>query len=340
MKSMAGGNMKILVYGAGVIGGQLAHVLSACGNEVTVIARGAWAGTLRTEGLRIHHYVQRKDTVDHLRVLEAPDGEQYDIVFAVMQYRQMEQILPDLAQINSPIVVLTGNNLSASEMEARVLENSRTPKTVLFGFGSTAGTRENGRLTTVHTGDGRLTIGKAHEEVPETVKAVLQQAFSGSRLSVVYCDNMDAWLKYHAAFILPVVYLCYKTGCDLKKSTRADRKLMLAAVRDAYHLLMAMGYPVRPVGDEKTLEPGFMNRMVKIVIYWITRTRLGALCTTEHCHHAPGEMEDLDEGFQTIRSKKSDFPMPAFNRLRGMMPSWNQIRQPESARCSIERRAQ
>jgi 2-dehydropantoate 2-reductase len=259
-------------------------------------------------------------------VIEAPDERHYDIVFAVMQYGQMKQILSDLARINSPIVVLTGNNLSASQMEAQILAESPAPKTVLFGFGSTAGTRENGRLTTVHTGDGRLTIGKAHEEVPGSVKAVLQKVFSGSRLSVVYCDNMDAWLKYHAAFILPVVYLCYKTGCDLKKSTRAERKLLLDAVGDAYHLLMALGYPVRPAGDEKTLEPGLMNAMVRAVIYWMSRTRLGALCTTEHCRHAPGEMEDLDEAFLTIRTEVPEFPMPSFDRLRGMMPSWDQIR--------------
>ena len=319
--------MKVLVYGAGVIGGQLVHALSACGNDMTVIARGAWADTLRTEGLRIRHYIQRKDTTDHLRVLEAPGEEQYDIVFAVMQYRQMEKILPDLARINSPIVVLTGNNLSALEMEAYILENCPMPKTVLFGFGSTAGTRENGKLTTVHTGDGRLTIGKAQEEVPETVKAVLQETFSGSRLSVVYCDNMDAWFKYHAAFILPVVYLCYKTGCDLRKSTRAERKLLLDAVGDAYHLLMALGYPVRPAGDERSLEPGLANTMVRLVIYWISRTRLGALCTTEHCRHAPGEMEDLDEAFQNVRAAKAEFPMPSFDSLRAMMPSWDRVRE-------------
>ena len=319
--------MKVLIYGAGVIGGQLAHALCACGNDVTVIALGAWAETLRTKGLRIRHFIQRKDTVDYPRILESLDGERYDVVFAVMQYRQMERILSDLAEVNSPIVVLTGNNLSASEMEARILESSPAAKTVLFGFGSTAGTRENGRLTTVHTGDGRLTIGKAHEEVPDTVKSVLRQAFSGGRLSMVYCDNMDAWLKYHAAFILPVVYLCYKTGCDLKKSNRTERKLMLAAVRDAYHLLMTLGYPVRPVGDEKSLEPGLANAMIKLVIYWMSRTRLGALCTTEHCRHAPGEMEDLDGAFEMIREKMSDYPMPEFDRLRAMMPSWDQIRE-------------
>ena len=45
--------MKILVYGAGVIGGQLCHALCACGQDVSVIARNAWAETLRTEGLRM-----------------------------------------------------------------------------------------------------------------------------------------------------------------------------------------------------------------------------------------------------------------------------------------------
>lgn len=319
--------MKILVYGAGVIGGQFAHALISAGNDVTVVARGAWAETLRTDGLRIRHYIQRKNTADHPRIVEAPNEERFDIVFAVMQYRQMEKILPDLAGVNSPIVVLTGNNLSASEMETYILKNSPTPKTVLFGFGSTAGTRENGILTTVHTGDGRLTVGKAHEEAPDAVKAILRQAFSGNRISVVYCDNMDAWLKYHAAFILPVVYLCYKTGCNLKKSTRAERKLLLAAVGDAYRFLMALGYPVRPVGDEKSLEPGPLNAMVKLVIYWMSRTRLGALCTTEHCRHAPGEMEDLDEAFQAMRARKAEFPMLEFDRLRAMMPAWDQIRE-------------
>jgi 2-dehydropantoate 2-reductase len=317
--------MKILVYGAGVIGGQLTHALSSAGNEVTVIARGEWAKILREEGLRIHHYIQHKDTVDHPRVLEAVNDEHFDIVFAVMQYRQMEKILPDLARVSSPVVILTGNNLSASEMEKYILENTAIEKTVLFGFGSTAGTRENGKLTTVHTGNGTLTIGKAHEDVPEHVKTVLKQAFRGSRLSVSWCDNMDAWLKYHAAFILPVVYLCYKTGCDLSKSTREDRKLLMEAVTDAYYLLMGMGYPVRPKGDEKSIQPGLVNSAVKAVIYAITKTRIGALCTSEHCRHAPKEMQDLDEAFDLIRAKKPDFPMPSFDCLKAMMPSWQQI---------------
>ena len=318
--------MKVLVYGAGVIGGQLVHALTISGNDVTVIARGAWKEALEEDGLRIRHYIQKKDTTDHPRVLEKPDGQRYDIAFAVMQYRQMERILEDLAAVNSSIVVLVGNNLSVSEMERRILRAAASPKEVLFGFGSTAGTRENGKLTTVHTGDGKLTIGKAHAELTAAEKTLLKRLFAGSRMSVSYCDDMDAWLKYHAAFILPVVYLCYKTGCDLTKSTKEERELLLDAVGDAYHLLMALGYPVRPVGDEKNLEPGISNQLVKLVIYWMSRTRLGALCTTEHCRHAPQEMEDLDKAFQRLRARKPDFPMPHFDELYRMTPSWEEIR--------------
>ena len=318
--------MKVLVYGAGVIGGQLVHALIKSGNDVTVIARGAWKETIQKDGLRIHHYIQKKDTTDHPRVLEKPNDEPYDIVFAVMQYRQMEKILNDLAAVNSDVVVLVGNNLSVSEMEDHVLKASPSPKKILFGFGSTAGTRENGKLTTVHTGDGKLTVGKAHEEASEEEKALLKNAFKGSRLSISWCDDMDAWLKYHAAYILPIVYLCYKTSCDLKRSTKEERKLLLDAVRDAYHLLMELGYPVRPVGDDKSLEPGLVNKLVKLVIYWMSRTRIGALCTTEHCRHAPKEMEDLDKAFQNLREKKPDFPMPHFDKLYASMPTWEEIR--------------
>lgn len=327
MSGHTGEKLKILIVGAGVIGGQLCHALCACGNDVTLVARGAWGQTLRTEGLRIRHYIQRRDTVDHPRVLERPDGASYDLVFAVMQYGQMEQVLPDLAAVDSRIVVLTGNNLSAADMEAKLHRASRTPKTVLFAFGSTAGVRENGRLTAVHTGDGRLTIGGADTGVPPDVRRTLDRAFSGSRLSVVYCDNMDAWLKYHAAFILPVVYLSYQTGCDLARSTRPQRRLLLDAVADAYHLLMALGYPVRPEGDEKNLEPGPGRAALALVIRVIAATRLGALCTTEHCRHAPKEMEELDRAFRQIRNRKPDFPMPAFDRLYSAMPSWDRIRE-------------
>lgn len=109
--------MKILVIGAGVIGSYLAHVLHRAGNEVTLLARGAWMDQLRSNGLRIHHQLQRKDTMDILRIIDHVDDCRYDAVFAVMQHQQMWSVLDDLARVNTDLV---GNNMSAAEMEQEI----------------------------------------------------------------------------------------------------------------------------------------------------------------------------------------------------------------------------
>lgn len=56
--------MNVLVYGAGVLGSYLAHVLARGGNEVSLLARGKRAEELEKDGLVIRHYFQRKTTVD------------------------------------------------------------------------------------------------------------------------------------------------------------------------------------------------------------------------------------------------------------------------------------
>ena len=45
--------MKILVYGAGVLGCNLARNLFHAGKDVTLLARGNWAEEIRKNGLRI-----------------------------------------------------------------------------------------------------------------------------------------------------------------------------------------------------------------------------------------------------------------------------------------------
>ena len=66
--------MKVLVYGSGVIGCYLAHVLCAAGNDVTLLARGQWKEQLQRNGLRIRHHLQRKTTLDHPRPTDSGNG--------------------------------------------------------------------------------------------------------------------------------------------------------------------------------------------------------------------------------------------------------------------------
>ena len=172
--------MKILVYGAGVIGCYLTHVLCAAGNDVTLLARGSWRETLERDGLTIVHHLQKKTTHDRPRVIGALDSEHYDMVFAVMQYQQMAAILDDLAQADSPMVVLVGNNMAAGEMERSIRERTAAPKAVLFGFQGTGGRREAGRAVCVRFGDMGMTVGGVRGEPSAAEKQVLSSAFSST----------------------------------------------------------------------------------------------------------------------------------------------------------------
>ena len=102
--------MKILVFGAGVLGSYLAHALIRGGNDVTILARGKREAELRQDGLVIRHYFQRKTTVDEVKVIASlQPGDVYDLIFVVMKYNDFPAVLPILAENRSSHIVLVGN---------------------------------------------------------------------------------------------------------------------------------------------------------------------------------------------------------------------------------------
>lgn len=152
--------MKVLVYGAGVIGCYLTHVLCEAGNDVTLLARGNWKSVLETKGLTIRHHLQRKTTTDYPHIIGKVDVSQhYDVVFSVMSYHQVSTILDNLAAVNADTVILVGNNLSAPNMERYLKTHSKTEKNILFGFQVTAGKREAEYAICERAGSGDMDIG-------------------------------------------------------------------------------------------------------------------------------------------------------------------------------------
>ena len=90
--------MRILVYGAGVQGCELAHrLLQNKKNVVTMLARGEWKERLDQRGLVIRHWAQCRTTVDRVATIDtlAPD-DCYDLVFVTMQAGQLPDVLPCL----------------------------------------------------------------------------------------------------------------------------------------------------------------------------------------------------------------------------------------------------
>ena len=104
--------MRILVYGAGVQGCELAHrLLQNKKNVVTMLARGEWKERLDQRGLVIRHWAQCRTTVDRVATIDtlAPD-DSYDLVFVTMQAGQLPDVLPILKQNRSEYFVFVGND--------------------------------------------------------------------------------------------------------------------------------------------------------------------------------------------------------------------------------------
>jgi 2-dehydropantoate 2-reductase len=318
--------MKVLVYGAGVIGCYLTHVLCQAKNEVTLLARGEWRKNLEENGLTIHHHLQRKTTTDHPEIIGQVDVSQhYDVVFAVMQFQQMRLILDDLAQLDTPLVVLVGNDLSAPEMEREILNRCTAPKTVLFGFQGTAGNREGTLVNCVRWDGGGMTLGGCHRTTTEDERALFNQLFAGTSYSLTWEDDMDGWCKCHLAFILPIAYLCYLTGCDLRKATRSQRKLLLDAAGEGFGLLGQLGVAIRPAGEDAYYRTGPKRALCAAMMFTIAKTALGKLCASDHCRHAVSEMETLDRAWCDLRAQAPDFPMPNWDALRSAIPGWETL---------------
>ncbi len=319
--------MKILVYGCGVIGSYLVHVLCKAGNDVTVVSKGTWGEILADDGLHIHHQLQHKDTVDFPDIAKELPDERFDAVFSVMQGCQQRTVLPELAKANAPLVILVGNNPEAADMECKLLELSDAPKTVLFGFQGTAGVRSERSVNCLHIGNGSMTVGGLHRALTDDEQEMLTDIFSGSGYKLNFEDDMEGWLYCHAAFILPVVYESYRYDCNLRNAPMQDIDHMLRAVEEAYDLIAASGMPIRPRGDEEYFQSKPKMAAMRAVMLAIAKTKLGELCATDHCRNAVTEMEWLDMAFEKLRTAHTEHPMLEWEAMRRAMPSWEQVHQ-------------
>ena len=104
--------MRILVYGAGVIGANLAADLFASGRDVTLLARGPWADTLERKGLTVKSaFFPGKRTYPIPVVRELKHDDEYDVIFVVLRFSQLESVLPILESNVSKNVAFIGNDL-------------------------------------------------------------------------------------------------------------------------------------------------------------------------------------------------------------------------------------
>ena len=262
--------MRILVYGAGVLGCNLARDFFKAGKDVTLLARGKWAETIKTKGLCIKNYVLPvKSTVRVPVVLELASEDEYDVIFVAVRYTQVATILDALRANKSKNVVFLGNNVQPEKLVTAL------PDLKKITIGQLCGAQSNEQL--------------------------MQKIFAGTGYKVTYEPNMGDYLLCHAAFVLPVAFACYKTDGDLKrlKGDTAYFNKMADANVEGYRALKNNGHAILPKDDEEFEGEKYRKTCVKFFTL-MCATGLGKVCASDHAMNAIEEMSTLNRDLKKL----------------------------------------
>ena len=303
--------MKILVFGAGVLGSLYAARLQDAGHEVTILARGSRAGQIREHGIVLLDSTSGLQTSTLVNVIEVLEpGDEYDLALVVVRKNQLAEALPLLAANQRiPSFLFLVNNAAGPSALLQALGRER----VLMGFPGAGGTRQ-GYLVEYAQAKGQPTIigepdGARTARIEQTAATLREAGFP-----VSICTNMDAWLKTHAALVSPIanaIYLADGDNYRLSK-TRDGVVLMVRAIREGLNVLKASGIPIIPAKYR------YLNLLPEPVLVRMLQkglaTQRAELVLARHANAARDEMALLADEFKQL-AMRSGVPTPSIDLL-------------------------
>lgn len=299
--------MKILVFGAGVLGCNLARDLFKAKKDVTILARGKWAEEIKNNGLRIKDKFKPRMSISHIPVItELTPDDQYDVIFITLRYTQIESILDILRSNRTKNIVFVGNNVHAKDLSETLPE-----KNVLFAFASSAGHREPNYVDSIDL--KKITIGQLKDS--QSNEQFIKQIFEGTKCKITYEPNMEDYLLCHAAFVLPIVFACYKTDGNLKKikGNKAYFNKIIDANIEGYKAIRNAGHAILPKEDEIFESPKYRKTCLRF-FKLMCATSLGKICASDHAMNAVEEMSSLNRDLKLLFDK-TDAKYPVWEEL-------------------------
>lgn len=308
--------MNTLIIGAGPLGSLYARLLHKAGKEVTLMDRGEHYEFLKEHGLILYNEFTDEKFVDRIHVIDRlhPEDE-YDLVIVLMRKNHVLKLLPELgAHKYLHNILFMGNNMAGFNEYLQYL----TKEKILFGFPGGGGSTIDHAVHYVDSEEPHgkrmaITLGEIDGRT-RTRTLRIKQLFESSEVPVKIVDDIDSWLKYHVAFILPVAGALLKSGDNYKLSR--DELTMgeyVKAVREGGRVLKALGY-------KKSYNPKF-RLFYLFPIFILTKilskvfnSKFARVAMMMHVNAAKDEMAELNREFMALQ-ERSGVPTPFFEEL-------------------------
>lgn len=284
--------MKILIYGAGVIGCLYAVLFSEAGYDTTVYARGEKLKAFRKNGL----LYERKGMVhkaDVKTIGNLENNDKYDFIFLTVKEHQAHIALRELSDNISPNIVTMINTLEPYTNWEKICGKGR----VLPAFPGAGGSFDNGILRAALTPQliQPTTFAEIDGHISERV-ILLSKLFEKSKIPYQIVKDMHIWQLCHLAMVVPIADAYYKA----KRPERVwkEYKIMLETAKQ-------MKTNFKTIYDlGMSLSPRKMNIFrlapacfIKTGLIFAFKSNFGDVFMYRHSINAPDEMRQLRTQF-------------------------------------------
>ena len=286
------GRMKLLIYGAGVIGGLYAAAFAEAGYDTTVYARGKRLETLKTRGLLYEkNGKQYKAKVKVIGTLQNDDA--YDFIFLTVKENQVHTALEELRPNDSPNIVTMVNTLEPYADWENLCGKGR----IIPAFPGAGGSYENEVLKADFTPPfiQATTFAEIDGKKSERLRK-LTAVFKRSGIPYRIVKDMHAWQICHLALVVPLADAYYKaenpkevwkepnvmneTARQIKNNFQTLYRCGIKLSPPKMHLLRLLPAPVL----QGIFTPIFKSRFAHIFMY-------------RHSMNARDEMKELHNQF-------------------------------------------
>jgi 2-dehydropantoate 2-reductase len=292
--------MRLLVYGAGVIGSIFAGKIAKTGYNVTILARGNRYREIIENGIILRNSLNNKLETIKTQVIEVlNENDIYNYIIVVVQNNQINDILPILAKNKSENIVFVVNNPLGYENWINSVGYNR----ILIGFPSAGGERLNGTVN-YFIGKGIIklfqstTFGELNGQKTERLKK-LYSIFKKSGFSPSINNKMDWWQKTHVSVILPGAKALYRhqsNNYELAKSFKT-LKNMVFATRELFLVLKSNNIKITPRKLNFYYLPA---NIIGKIWQMIMKTKIAEYAMAKHTIAGKEEIEILEKQFMTL----------------------------------------
>ncbi|MBI3583905.1 MAG: 2-dehydropantoate 2-reductase [Nitrospinae bacterium] len=252
--------MKILIVGAGAVGGYFGGMLAKAGEDVTFLARGEHLKAIQEKGLYIKSI--NGDFNIKIKAVERPDdNEKYDLIIIAVKSYDLSNACNNIKGTvkNDTVLMSLLNGVDSEEIIGGIFGADKVIGSVAF-IGSQI--LEAGVIS--HTASGMITIGELNGSRSKRCEEILN-TFERAKIPIKISENIqkDIWAKmvWNAGFNA-ITALTGSLASDVL-SIPESRKIVEMAMKETVEVANKKGIRLSDDLAEKTISKTLKTGEIK-----------------------------------------------------------------------------